>query len=236
MELVRMGVNVISFEDDDPTYDRDRTLALAETLAGVPAHYILHARVDELDNEVLKALASSGCLLIKLGVESGSADVIDRLKKGDGSTWVQRTIQATKAARELGMAVAGLFIVGCPDETEQDLARTKDLMLLGAFDLIQLHFFTPYPGSHIHGSLDTTLPEERAASLYHYDPHTLDQISFSELSPVRLREWSQSIYQSFVYRPGFIALHIRRFLPFYLHNPKVFSRLFGGFSKWTDRR
>ena len=234
LELCRSGVNVISFEDDDPTFSKARTFELASAMEQVPAGYISHARVDELDADVIDALAKSGCLMLKLGVESGSSTMIDQLKKGDADHWFDRTIEVTRLAAGAGIAVCGLFIIGCPGETEHDLKHTEQLMLKAPFDLIQLHFFTPYPGSTFHKAMNNAPGAMETSHFHHYEPETVGFAAVSEMEPEKIEQWSRRMYMKFVGRPTYMARHLRRFGGFYLKNPDVFARLFGGLTRWTS--
>jgi radical SAM superfamily enzyme YgiQ (UPF0313 family) len=235
--LARSGANVLSFEDDNLTFDPARTIALAEALAPLRVSYVCHARVDELSNEVLRALARSGCAMLKLGVESGSAAVIERLQKSGGDTWRGRVIETVTGARRLGIATCGLFIFGNEGETESDLTLTLSLALEAPFDLIQLHYLTPYPGSRLYDQAPSSLDAARLALLSHYDPCTL---RLAPLSPLKAREvvaFSRRLFRRFVWRPHYLWRHLRRFGGFHLHNPHITWRLLKGlFAIGRDER
>ena len=234
LDLCRSGVNVISFEDDDPTFSRKRSFALSEAMEAVPAGYVCHARVDELDEDVIYALADSGCVMLKIGVESGSPAMIEQLKKGEATYWYERTIQMTRIAATAGIAVCGLFIIGSPGETELDIEQTQQLMLKAPFDLIQLHFFTPYPGSPFHKAMKNAPGAKETIQFHHYESDTVEFAAVSEMDPDEVEQWSRKMFIKFVGRPGYIAKHIWRFGGFYLKNPKIFARLFSGVTSWTS--
>jgi radical SAM superfamily enzyme YgiQ (UPF0313 family) len=233
--LVDAGANVISFEDDDPTFDRERTLALALGLSQLRAKYICHSRLDELDDELIRVLGNSGCAMLKLGVESGGEKIVNRLNKGDGASWFQKAVNVTKMAKQNGISTCGLFILGSPDEGEDDLEKTRQLVAQASFDLIQLHYFTPYPGSPIHAQVARRTSKEMVAGFQHYDPKTPKQISFSNVSPGRLADWAKKILRTFVFRPSYAFSHLFRFGGFYLHNPDVFLRLLKGFFRLSSQ-
>jgi len=226
--LIKMGVNVISFEDDDPTFDKERTLALGDILAPLKTNFVCHSRVDELDDHILKSLSRAGCRMIKLGVESGSPRIIDLLKKGDGKTWPQETIKVVTLAKKYGIGVCGLFILGAPTETEQDLKMTMDLMLKAPFDLIQLHYFTPYPGSSFFTNLAAPLDAQKVSRLYHYDPKTPVLTPYSQINPAELKTWARKMTYRFIFRPGFLIRHLKNYGNFHFHNPDTFMRLVKG--------
>ena len=56
------------------------------------------------------------------GIESGSQKILDRLKKEQTLAEVQTAVENAKRA---GIEIVhGFFIVGCPDETEEDMRQT----------------------------------------------------------------------------------------------------------------
>ena len=58
------------------------------------------------------------------GCESGSQKVLDRLKK---SQTLEQVETAVNHAKDGGIEIAhGFFVIGCPDETEEDIAKTFD--------------------------------------------------------------------------------------------------------------
>ena len=228
MSLTAMGANVLSLEDDDPTFSEGRVLELCDALKRVPARFVCHARVDELNERLLASLADAGCAMIKLGVESGCDAVIERLHKGKPDRWGQRAREVVRMASSKGIATCGLFIVGSPGETLADLEQTRALILDTPFDIVQFHFFSPYPGSRFARESNETLSATDAAALYHYDSATMDARRYAEITTEQAAAFIRKTLTGFALRPGFAAAHLARFGRFYLHNPDVLRRLAAG--------
>lgn len=75
--------------------------------------------------DFVTALASSGCRMLQLGLESGSQEVLDRLGKGI------RVESATKILHNLeraGIASYVYIMLGTPGETRFDAERTRDYL------------------------------------------------------------------------------------------------------------
>jgi hypothetical protein len=95
--------------------------ALAENPPGAPWYGF--ARIDEqlADPEFCRTLKHSGCTMLKLGLESGDQDVLDRMNKGISLGLASRVLSALS---EAGIAVYCYLLFGTPGETVVEARRT----------------------------------------------------------------------------------------------------------------
>ena len=79
--------------------------------------------VDErrLKPSLLRAMADSGCVQISYGVESGSARVVESMRKGFTIPEAERVVRSTA---EAGIAVNIHYLPGFPTETEDDFEES----------------------------------------------------------------------------------------------------------------
>jgi radical SAM superfamily enzyme YgiQ (UPF0313 family) len=89
-------------------------------------------------------MKKAGCERIELAIESGSQDVLN--KSGKGIT-VKKIIDAFKLCKKIGIETMSFAMIGFPDETLEDIYKTKKLILKVNPDLLQVSFVTPYPGT-----------------------------------------------------------------------------------------
>jgi hypothetical protein len=75
--------------------------------------------------EVCRALRRSGCLMLQLGLESGSRRVLARLRKGIDLELVGATLHQLADA---GIGVYLYVMFGVPGETREDALRTTELV------------------------------------------------------------------------------------------------------------
>ena len=118
--LTKQGVNVISFEDDDFTLNKEHVTAVCNEILKrkLDIRWGCHARVDEVEPEILAIMKKAGCALLLFGIESGSQRVVNVLHKASAkSGWEQKAQQAIHDVRKAGIASCAMFIVGCPTET-----------------------------------------------------------------------------------------------------------------------
>jgi radical SAM superfamily enzyme YgiQ (UPF0313 family) len=140
--LMGLGINVISFEDDDLTAKKGHVLALCQEIKRrkLNINWISHARVDELDGSLMKEMREAGCVLLRLGVEAGSERVLRLFRKNPkGRDWKKTCQSVFSEARRLGIATNALVIIGSPDETREEIEATIDLTLELDPDVIQVH-------------------------------------------------------------------------------------------------
>ena len=107
-------------------------------------------RMDTLDEELLGLMKETGLYLISLGIESGSDKVLRSMKKGTTTAKMRENIKMIKDA---GIDMAGFFILGFPDETEETIRRTIGFST--ELGLIRANYFTylPFPGSESYAGL-----------------------------------------------------------------------------------
>ncbi len=223
------GANVISFADDNFTAVRQHVASVCGEMVrrGLRIPWIAHARVDdELDSPLLALMKRSGCVLLRFGIESGSPRIVQALKKTLApGQWNARARETFGLLKAHGIAAHALFIIGSPGETEHDVEESMRLARAIRPDMIQIHFFTPYP--------DTALPTEEAVKrcvvprflpeLYHYARPTLQ---WSAVSPVRLERLRTIFYRRFFFRFDFMIRHLKDHVLFYMFNGDLLLRLF----------
>ena len=104
-----------------------------------------YARVDTVDRELLKWMKKAGCERVLFGAESGSPEILIRIRKG---IIPEQTRQAVEMTRGEGIGVLASFVLGLPGETPQTLRQTLEF----AESLkvpYTLNLLTPYVGTEI---------------------------------------------------------------------------------------
>ncbi len=137
------------FNDDTFTADRGHALAVAEELAsrGVRTPWGCYARAD-LDNvELLRALRSAGCFLLKVGVESSDPGILGRAGKGYD---IRRVEEAMRLMKRMGFRVHATFAFGLPGETPETVRSTIDWARRLDPHTVQFSVAVPYPGTAFH--------------------------------------------------------------------------------------
>jgi hypothetical protein len=124
--------------------------ALAENPPGTPWYGF--ARIDKTlaDTEFCLALKRSGCVMLKLGLESGDQGVLDRMSKGIDLVTVSQVLNNLHRA---GIAVYCYLLFGTPEETVVEARRTLDFVVRHhqAINFLNLALFNmPLYGDEAH--------------------------------------------------------------------------------------
>ena len=98
------------------------------------------------DLDLARLMKKAGCVQVDIGVESGSPKVLKALKKGETP---EQTAAAFKACHDAGIAPMGTFLVGCPEETMEDVELTRQLVKRIKPSFSEFYFLIPFPGSEL---------------------------------------------------------------------------------------
>ncbi len=225
--LARQGVNICSFQDDSFSANRRFMQSLCEELIARKSKmpWMARVRVDELNYDLLVLMKKAGCVMLGIGVESGSERIIKAMhKQAADRSWHDLCRQIFGWTRDLGIGTNAYYVIGNPTETREEIEQTIRLALELNSDSIQVHFYTPYPGSAAWDMYHDRLADSEAKQLYHYARPIL---SLAAVSPDELVKLRSSFYKRYLFRPRFALRHLRRYGSFYLHNLNIFWSLLG---------
>lgn len=145
----KYGIREIQLRDDNFTAFRSRLLEWCAILKREKLDLVwtCAGRVDMVTPEVLKAMKDAGCWQIWYGIESGSQEILERIKK---ETTIEQIERAVNLTHQAGISPCGFFMIGNPGETKETLQQTIDLALRLPLDEAHFSFVTPFPGSELY--------------------------------------------------------------------------------------
>jgi anaerobic magnesium-protoporphyrin IX monomethyl ester cyclase len=140
--------------DDTFTLNRKRALKICSLMRkeGLDIDWNCETRVDTIDAEILSELKRAGCYAVYYGLETGSQENLDEIRKG---TTVQEGKKAVEKAFVAGIAqILVGFILGFPWEREADIEKSIALVhyLRKEFRLGLIaygKFPIPFPGTEL---------------------------------------------------------------------------------------
>lgn len=101
-------------------------------------------RPDCVDDDLLHLMKQAGCTKVQIGFESGSDRILETLRKRFTVADSQR---ATKMIKRAGLGLYGLFVIGCPSETREEIRQTIAFAKSLDLDFAKFNIFVPYPGT-----------------------------------------------------------------------------------------
>jgi len=200
------GIREITFYDDNMVFDKKRLKEICAlmTKEKQPLSWTCSARIDLVNEAMLRMLKDAGCWQISYGIESGSQKILDVINK---NITVDKIKQTAGLMKKIGLSMRGYFIIGSPQETEESIKESLELILKLPMDDILVEYMTPYPGTELYNHIErygTMLGDW--ASLNSYEMNFLPHGMSQEL----LKEHFFNFYKAFYLRPRIIINYARR--------------------------
>ena len=149
--IEKFGVELIHIYDDLFLIDPARIAGIADLISakGIDnqVKFGILGRVDVFNEKICKNLKKMNVVHVNFGMESGCQRVLNFLK--NTSVTIPQIREAVNLAKEYGFTVDGSFIIGSPDETEEEMMETLDFIKSLNLDKFAHFILTPYPGTKL---------------------------------------------------------------------------------------
>jgi len=165
----KYGTKFFYFIDDTFTLNKKRSKEICKLLVenNLDITWICDTRIDTLDEELLRLMKKSGCVRVKLGVESGSDRILKITKKNITKKQVKDVVSLIK---KVGIEITVYLMIGFPTETKEEMQETLDLARELDADYYSLSILAPYPGTEIYDDVIKSgieLPKEHWEYFFH---------------------------------------------------------------------
>jgi anaerobic magnesium-protoporphyrin IX monomethyl ester cyclase len=201
------GYRSVMVLDDQFLWGKRRTLEICRMIEGFSLEWGCLSRADFLtDEEVIRALAKSGCVSIDIGVESFRQKVLDYIRKDLEAGTARKAVALLK--RHGIDPKLNLMFGTCPEETEEDIAYTvKEAKKLG-IDNVMFSVATPFKGTEFYHFCKSRgyLTDDSD----YINPLGKSVISYPGLKGRDLERLQRKAYRTFYLRPGFMLKRLRR--------------------------
>lgn len=198
----RYGLREINIDDGTFTTRKERVIEFCERMQkdNLRIIWTCNGRVDNLDDEMLKAMKKAGCKMIRLGVESGSQEVLDKIKKGLTLEQVERGV---KLVKKHGIQALGGFMFGFPYDTRESVEKTIAFAKKISPDQVQFSINMSYPGTSLYEyALDNNLL--LAKSFKEFDMTFGPVVKTVDMSRDELKPILSRAYKEFYFRPAYM--------------------------------
>lgn len=142
-------VKNIKFLDELFALKEDRVNRICDLIieGGYDLNIWAYARVDTVNERMLKKMKQAGINWLAYGFESASAEVRHGVAKKFGSDVVSNAVAMTQAA---GIYIIGNYIFGLPDDNRETMRETLDMAKGYNFEYINFYAAMAYPGSRLY--------------------------------------------------------------------------------------
>ena len=143
------GIRNFLFRSDTFTLNPEWVIELCQGIerAGLRIKWSCNSRVDTLNGEMLRAMREAGCWLVSFGVESGSQEILDLMKKGITKEQVRA---AVNLCRLEGVLTSVYFLIGSPWESEATYRETVDFAKQLEPDFVEFFYAYPFEGTEMY--------------------------------------------------------------------------------------
>lgn len=211
------GHGVREFQFEDPSFTCDpahvREICRLITESGMKISWNCNVRANTSSEELFAAMEAAGCRRALLGVESGSQELLDRMKKGITLDGVRRTMAL---AKKHNMRVNAAFILGTPGETLETARRTYEFALELEPDYVMFSVYIPSPGGELfeglaaEGRLD--LDKVYGADYITVYSEREPMVELSAVPAARLLALMEEYTRGFYLRPSYVLRRLRTLL------------------------
>jgi len=196
------------------TLDRDRCFRIAEGIRarGLKLTFECETRMDDLDEELIRALHAAGLREIGFGVESVEPETLKRVaRRFIPHEHMKRMIAL---CWKLGISTTAFYIFGFLQDTEESLEATIRFACELGTTRANFKILTPYPGTPLYKHMKPLIFEN---DWEQFDGYTLN-FKHPVLTPRRARLMLGMAYSRFFFRPSqlvnMLGLHEYSEVPF----------------------
>jgi anaerobic magnesium-protoporphyrin IX monomethyl ester cyclase len=143
------GFTDVNFVDDNFTLRADRVIKICQLIKQehIDVNWFVDGRIDQASPEMFEWMHKAGCRLVGLGFESANQRILDIYDKKTKVSMFDRAIRnVRKAGIEL---IMGLFMVGAPTETVDEIKQTLNFALKSDIDLPYINTVGVFSGPRL---------------------------------------------------------------------------------------
>lgn len=118
--------------------------------SGLGFKWVAQTRAGYFDKEDFILMKDAGCVCIDFGIETGSPSMLKTIKKNIPYERIKETFEYCD---EVGIVSIANFIIGFPDETEEQFRETISMAMDIPSTQRTFFFFMPGPGSELYEKL-----------------------------------------------------------------------------------
>ncbi len=216
LQCIDLGIREFLVYDDTFTVNRRRVLEICDRIVelGLNITWDIRARVDTVDEQMLRALRRAGCRAVHYGVEAGSEPILKRLDKG---ITIPRVKEIFRLTRKTGMDTLAYFMIGNPGEQAGDIAKSLDLAKQIKPDFMHMTVFTPFPATRLYQeALDTGMIAHDVWREFAANPRPdfIPPIWPEYFTREELHKIIAASYKEFYLRPAYVLRRLLRLRSF----------------------
>ncbi len=220
------GIGEFRFLDDDFTIDPQRAVVLCDLMVqrGLKLIWNCNCKVTTVSRELFGVMRRAGCRSVLIGVESGSQEMLDAMKKDITLDQIEKGVAL---AKEIIGFVNCTFLFGMPGDTVERARQTIAFAKRLDPDFAFFSIAHPIPGSQLfHEALRKGLMDKECIAWQGFTIMLASKVpvvaQLSEIPPKELIRLRKRAFREFYLRPRCVLNLLRKcnvilILNFYLY-------------------
>lgn len=212
--LVRnYNVRNLKIIDELFVFRKDRVTRICDLIiqGGYDLNIWTYARVDTVDEILLKKMKQAGFNWVAFGIESANKKVRQDVSKRIAQEKIQKAVKMTCAA---GIHIIGNFIFGLPEDDFETMQETLDMAKEFNFEYVNFYTAMAYPGSQLYNDAlqkGIKLPE-KWHGYAQYSEETLP-LPTKYLSAADVLRFRDKAFVEYFRNPKYIEMLKEKFAP-----------------------
>ena len=222
----RFGINEIHFVDDCFNCRPSRAKRIADEIVSrglrIRIAFPNAVRGDMMDYELIGKLKAAGTYMITYAVETASQRLQRLINK---NLDLGKVAQAVADSNKLGVIPAGVFMLGFPTETREELEKT--IRFACDSTMLKAYFFTvvPFPRTELHDLVRQTYPElPLDGGIVDSHSYWSSDLYFTKVTGIDIEAVQRSAFRRFYLDP----LRLARILRYFPKNRHLVRGIFTG--------
>lgn len=143
------GIRNFLFRSDLFTQNKKWVIELCQKIIDrkLDIQWASNSRVDCINAEMLGWMKKAGCWIIAFGVESGNAEMLEKIKK---KATVDQARDAVRLCREAGICSSIYLLMGLPWDTAETIDDNVRFAKEIQPDFVEVFYSYPFPGTELH--------------------------------------------------------------------------------------
>ena len=205
----KYGLREFNFIDDTFVLSESRVTKICREIIkrNLDISWICFGRANHTSKGMLRELKRAGCKRISFGLESGSQEILNFMRK---NITLEQSSNAVKMAKEEGLEVHATFMLGNIGETIQTIKETIKFAKELELDYATFFITTPYPGTDLY-----KIAQEKG--------YIIEDIKWEDFAP--LTKISPPLVQNNLTKEELLKLQKKCFREFYLRPKFILKKL-----------
>jgi len=221
----RFDVKNIKFADEIFVLNQGHVDGICDLIIerGYDLNIWAYARVDSINNKIVKKMKRAGIKWLCLGIESGSQRVRSDVRKGYSQ---EDLFKAVDIVRSNGIYIIANYLFGLPEDDLNSMKETLDIAVDLNTEFANFYCAMAYPGSELYKqALEKRLPLPDSWLGYSQLGYDALPLPTNYLSGAQVLKFRDKAFQKYFNNPEYLEMILKKFGGHVVDHVKEMSRV-----------